>query len=134
MHTDASDRAIGGVLIQNKHPVAYESRKLKDCEQRYTTHEKEMTAVVHCLQTWRHYLLGTKFTVVTDNVANTYFKTQRKLPPKQARWQEFLAEFDFEWIHRPGKENAVADSLSRKQVGEYVAAISSVTSDFRKQI
>lgn len=134
MHTDASDRAIGGVLIQNKHPVAYESRKLKDCEQRYTTHEKEMTAVVHCLQTWRHYLLGTKFTVVTDNVANTYFKTQRKLTPKQARWQEFLAEFDFEWIHRPGKENAVADSLSRKQVGEYVAAISSVTSDFRKQI
>lgn len=134
VHTDASDRAIGGVLVQGKHPVAYESRKLKECEQRYTTHEKEMTAVVHCLQLWRHYLLGTKFVVVTDNVANTYFKTQRKLTPKQARWQEFLAEFYFEWLHRPGRENAVADALSRKEVGEYVAAITTVTSDFREKI
>lgn len=117
VHTDASDRAIGGVLMQGKHPVAFESRKLKDCEQRYTTHEKEMTAVVHCLVVWRHYLLGSKFTIVTDNVANTYFKTQRMLSPKQARWQEFLAEFDFDWVHRPGRENAVADALSRKTVG-----------------
>ena len=46
MHTDASDRAIGGVLVHMGHPVAYESRKLKDAEQRYNTHEKEMTAVV----------------------------------------------------------------------------------------
>lgn len=76
-----------------------------------------MTAVVHCLVVWRHYLLGSKFTIVTDNVANTYFKTQRMLSPKQARWQEFLAEFYFDWVHRPGRENAVADALSRKTVG-----------------
>lgn len=65
--------------------------------------------VVHVLDTWK---LGTKFTVVTDNVANTYFKTQKKLTPKQARWQEFLDEFDFEWVHRPGRHNAVADALT----------------------
>nr|XP_017221765.1 PREDICTED: uncharacterized protein LOC108198521 [Daucus carota subsp. sativus] len=45
VHTDASDIAIGGVLVQEGHPVAHESRKLKDAEQRYSTHEKEMTAV-----------------------------------------------------------------------------------------
>ncbi|KAK4389036.1 Retrovirus-related Pol polyprotein from transposon.6 [Sesamum angolense] len=104
----------------DKHPIAFESRKLKDAELRYSTHEKEMTTVVHCLEAWRHYLLGTKFTVVTDNVSNTYFKTQRKLSPKQARWQEFLGEFDFEWMHRPGKHNDVADALSQKLVEEYV--------------
>ena len=75
VHTDASDKAIGGVLVQEGHPVAFESRKLNDAEQRYSTHEKEMVAVVHCLQVWRVYLLGTRFVVRTDNVANTFFKT-----------------------------------------------------------
>ena len=85
-HTDASDKALGGVLVQEGHPVAFESRKLKGAEQRYPTHEKEMTALVHCLQQWRHYLLGGIFTVVTDNVANTFFKTLKKLSARQARW------------------------------------------------
>jgi hypothetical protein len=79
-------------------------------------------------------LLGTKFTVVTDNVANTYFKTQKKLTPKQARWQEFLAEFDFEWIHKPGRDNLVADALSRKGVEDYVSAISLLEVDFLAKV
>ena len=52
VHTDASDKAIGGVLVQEGHPMAFESRKLNDAEQRYSTHEKEMVAVVHSLQVW----------------------------------------------------------------------------------
>ncbi|KAL0305330.1 UNVERIFIED_CONTAM: hypothetical protein Sangu_3037600 [Sesamum angustifolium] len=134
VQVDASDRALGGVLVQDKHPVAFESRKLKDAELRYSTHEKEMTIEIHCLEEWRHYLLGIKFNVVTDNVANTYFKMQRKLSPKQARWQEFLGEFDFEWVHRPSKHNNMADALSRKLVKEYVAALTVVKSDFLNQI
>ncbi|XP_020082254.1 uncharacterized protein LOC109705882 [Ananas comosus] len=51
VHTDASDFAIGGVLVQDGHPIAYESRKLNDTERRYTVQEKEMTAMVHCLRT-----------------------------------------------------------------------------------
>ncbi|RVW82471.1 Transposon Tf2-8 polyprotein [Vitis vinifera] len=58
VQTDASDRALGGVLVQERHPVAFESRKLNNAEQRYSTHEKEMAAMVHYLQQWRHYLLG----------------------------------------------------------------------------
>ena len=96
------------------------SRKLDEAEQKYLSHEKEMTAVVHCLHTWRVYLLGTKFVVVTDNVANTFFKTQKKLSPKQARWQEFLQEYDFVWKHKPGRHNQVAHALSRKKVKEVV--------------
>ncbi|KAL0387746.1 UNVERIFIED_CONTAM: Retrovirus-related Pol polyprotein from transposon.6 [Sesamum radiatum] len=103
VQVDASDRALGGVLVQDKHPVAFKSRKLEDAELWYSTHEKEMTAV-------------------------------RKLSPKQARWQEFLGEFDFEWVHRPGKHNDVADALSRKLVEEYVAALTVVESDFLDQI
>ena len=47
IHTDASDKAIGGVLVQEKHPIAYESRKLNDAEQKYSAHEKKMIVVVH---------------------------------------------------------------------------------------
>ncbi|RVW20595.1 Retrovirus-related Pol polyprotein from transposon 297 [Vitis vinifera] len=85
VQTDASDRALGGVLVQEGHPMAFESRKLNNAEQRYSTHEKEMMAV-------------------------------KKLSPRQARWQEFLADFKFKWLHRPGRHNTVADALSRKEV------------------
>ncbi|XP_016165032.1 uncharacterized protein LOC107607616 [Arachis ipaensis] len=126
VHTDASDYAIGGALMQEGHPIAFESRKLNDTERRYTVQEKEMTAVVHCLRTWHHYLLGSHFIVKTDNVATSYFQTQKKLSPKQARWQDFLVEFDFEFEYKSGKTNVVADALSRKAE---LAAISMVEGD-----
>ncbi|XP_057733997.1 uncharacterized protein LOC130949239 [Arachis stenosperma] len=126
VHTDPSDYAIGGVLMQEGHPIAFESRKLNDTKRRYTIQEKEMTTVVHCLRTWRHYLLGSHFIVKTDNVATSYFQTQKKLSPKQAMWQDFLAEFDFEFEYKSGKTNMVADALSCKAE---LAAISMVEGD-----
>ena len=47
-------------------------------------HEKEIIAVIHCLETWKHYLMSTKFMVVTDNVASTFFTTHKKLTAKEA--------------------------------------------------
>ncbi|KAI4313124.1 hypothetical protein L6164_026131 [Bauhinia variegata] len=82
VHTDASDFAIGGVLMQDGHLIACESHKLNDTEKHYTVQEKEMTAIIHCLCTWRHYLLRSKFMIMTDNVAASYFQTQKKLSPK----------------------------------------------------
>ncbi|KAK2970517.1 hypothetical protein RJ640_001722 [Escallonia rubra] len=83
-------------------------------ERRYTVQEKEMNVVVHCLRTWRHYLLGSRFLIKIDNIATSYFQSQRKLSPKQARWKDFLAEFDYVMEYKPGKANLVADALSRK--------------------
>ena len=93
-----------------------------------------MTAVIHCLQQWWHYLLGSIFVVVTDDVANTFFTYQKKLSAKQAQWQEFLADFNFDWLHRPGRHNVVEDTLSRKEVIAYIAALSEVVSDFNERI
>lgn len=75
VHTDASNKAIGGVLVQKGHPVAFESQKLNDAEQWYSVDEKEILVVVHCLMVRRVYLLCTKFIVRIDNVTNTYFHT-----------------------------------------------------------
>ncbi|KAL0381912.1 UNVERIFIED_CONTAM: Transposon Tf2-11 polyprotein, partial [Sesamum latifolium] len=114
VETDASDFALGGVLVQDGHPVAFESRKLKDVERRYSVHEKELLAVVHCLRLWRHYLLGSPFVVKTDNTAVSHFMTQPKLTSRQARWQELLSEFHFVLEYRAGSSNHVADALSRR--------------------
>ena len=94
VHTNASDMALRGVLVHEGHPIAFESRKFDMVKQRYSTHKKEMTAAIHCLKTLKHYLMGTRFTMVVD-VANTFFKTQNKLTVKQDRWKEFLFDFDF---------------------------------------
>lgn len=76
-------------------------------------------------------MLGAKFVVKTENIATSYFQTQKKLTPKQARWQDFLAEFDYTLEYKPGKANVVADDLSRK--GE-LAAISTIKGDLPTRI
>lgn len=67
-------------------------------------------------------------------MANTYFKTQKKLTPKKSRWQEFLSKFDFDWVHIPGKLNQVANMLSHKEVQEFVATLTLVHLDFLDRI
>ena len=116
---DASDFDLGGILLQERHSIAYESRKLNEAERRYATSEKEMLAVVHCLRPWRQYLLGAKFVIKTDNSSICHFFDQPKLSLKQARWQECVIEFDFQFEHKLGKANQAADSLSQKS--EHVA-------------
>jgi hypothetical protein len=70
---DASDLGLGVVLLQEGHPVAFESRKLNSAKLHYQTTKKEMLSVVHALRVWRCYLEGANFTVYTDHVSNTYF-------------------------------------------------------------
>jgi hypothetical protein len=104
------------VLLQEGHPVAFESRKLNLAELNYNVTEKEMLAVVHALHVWQCYLEGADFIVYTDHVSNTFFQTQPNLSKRQAHWSEFLQRFgNFIWKYRKGASN-VADALSQKDV------------------
>jgi hypothetical protein len=71
--SDASGVGLGAVLLQDRRPVAFESRKLSPAEQNYTVTEQEMMGVIHALKTWRCYLESSDFTVVTDHCPNTFF-------------------------------------------------------------
>lgn len=74
------------------------------------------TSIVHNLRTWLHYLFGAYFIVKTDNVATSYFQSQKKLATKQGRWEDYLAKFDITFEYKSGKYNVVADALSHKAV------------------
>jgi len=109
---DASVTGIGAVLLQEGRPVAFESKKLTSAEVNYTTGEQELLAVVHAMRTWRCYLEGVEFTMVTDHNPLTYLQTQPVLYRRQVRWSEYLQAFRFRWQYRPGRIN-VADPLNR---------------------
>ena len=109
---DASDMAIGVVLLQDKHPIAFESKKLSKAELNYTVIEKELLGVMHALWVWGCYLEGSDMVLVTDHCPNSCLDSQQTLGRKQARWSEFLHQFCYTWEYRPGPLN-VADPISR---------------------
>ena len=131
---DASQQAIGAVLMQDQgrglQPVAFESRKLSPAERNYPIHEIELLAVVNALKVWRCYLEGTQFYTNTDHQSLQYLMTQPHLSRRQARWVEFLQQFDTRISYLPGEKNP-ADPLSRRP-DLMVNAVSSVraVSDF----
>ena len=114
--TDASDESIGGVLLQQDshefwHPIAYTSRRLRPEERNYTASERETLAVIHALRVWKLYLFK-PFDLITDNQCVKYLQTKPHLSKREARWVEFLADFDVTILHCPGKDN-MADAISR---------------------
>ena len=111
--------------------IFYESRKLKEHEKKYDTHDLELPAIVHALKMWRHYLMGRRFELRIDHCGLKYLFDQPTLNAREARWMEFLCEFDFEIKHIKGKGNKVADVLSKKMQEMHVASLSICQLDFR---
>ncbi|MCO5562635.1 hypothetical protein L7F22_016263 [Adiantum nelumboides] len=111
---DACGDCLGAVLLQEGHAIAYESRRLSSDEQILGIYEKELLVVLHALDSWKHYLLGTPFILQTDHQSLKYFMKQTKLSDKQMRWENFLSRFNSYIAHIAGKHNQVADALSRR--------------------
>jgi len=96
--------------------VAFIFKSLSDTERNYEIYDKEMLAVVRCLEAWRHFLEGAavKFEIWTDHKNLEYFMKAQKLNRRQARWALYLSRFDFVLKHVPGSKMGKADSLSRR--------------------
>jgi hypothetical protein len=93
-----------------------ESCKLKENEKNYVVHDPELAAIVHTLKMWRHYLLGRKFELKIDHMRLKYLFEKPSLNARQARWMEFLCEFDFEVKLVKQKENKDTNALRKKIV------------------
>lgn len=114
VHCDASCNGIGGVLMQEKRPIAYFSEKLSGAQLNYHIYDKELYALVRVLHVWEHYLRPCEFVIHTDHETLKYLKGQTKLNKRHAKWSEFIESFPYVIKYIKGKENVVADALSRK--------------------
>ncbi len=101
VETDASDFAIVGILLVTTpnneiHPVTFFSCSLQSMEHNYNTHNKELLAIFEAFKSWRHFLEGVAATIdtVMDHKNLEYFTTSKKLTHCQARWSEFLSQFN----------------------------------------
>lgn len=117
--TDASNYAVGAVLSQGQigsdKPIAFASRTLNKSEENYSAIEKELLAIVWACKYFRPYLYGRKFTLYTDHKPLTYKLNLKDSNSRLIHWRLYLEEFDYDIKYRPGKQNVVADSLSRVQ-------------------
>lgn len=114
--TDASNVAIGSVLSQGNRPVAYYSRTLNSAEKNYSTIEKELLSILDSTKHFRPYLYGQNFTIETDHNPLVWLYKIKEPNSRLIRWKLKLDEFDFNIIHKKGKENKVADALSRIEI------------------
>lgn len=118
IQTDVSDIAVGVELFQEDEQgghevIAFTSRTLSKCERNYTTTEKELLSIVFACNKFRTYLLGNKIIVRTDHQALTFLQNCRLTPGRLTHWILVLQEYNLQIQHCHGKENIVADTLSR---------------------
>ncbi|CAK9802814.1 Transposon Tf2-6 polyprotein [Anthophora quadrimaculata] len=119
LHTDASKFGYGAILLQRDdrdnmlHPVYFASGKTTPTEERYSSYELEVLAIVKSLKKFRVYLLGTPFKIITDCQAFALTMRKKDLCVRVARWALLLEEFQYTIEHRPGRNLLHVDALSR---------------------
>src|SRR5579859_3201012 len=119
---DSSQYCIGAVLQQSfqdpdgktrLHPIAYESKKLTETEQRYATQEKELLAAKYTLNHWRHFVEGSEIHIRTDHESLRVYWTKRPMTKRLGKFMNEIEHYDPMIEYRPGRLQVVPDALSR---------------------
>jgi len=119
LSTDASATAVGAVLQQEINgkitPIAYFSKGLDQAQQRYSTYDRELLAIVLAIKHFSYFLEGRSFVVWTDHrpLTSALNRNSNGINPRVARHLAFISQFDCIVEHVKGEENNVADALSR---------------------
>jgi hypothetical protein len=113
LECDASGRGLRVVLMQEGWPLAFTNKQLCDCNLGKSIDEKEMMAIIHVVKTWHPYLIGMCFHIKIDHHSLKYFLEQWFSSLEQHKWVTKMLGYDYEIIYKKGKENVVANALSR---------------------
>lgn len=120
VETDASDYVTAATLSQLVNgvlkPVAFLSKKLTPQECNYDIYDKELLSIIRAFEAWRPELIATALPVkvLSDHKNLEWFMTTKQLNRRQARWAEFLSQFNFKICYRPGSLGQKPDSLTRR--------------------
>lgn len=131
--TDASDLAAGAVLHQlvdgHLQPLGFFSRKFDKAQRKYSTYDRELTAIFLAVRHFRYLLEGREFQIYTDHkpLIFAFRKTHESDSPRRTRQLDYIAQFTTEIHHVPGENNVTADLLSRVETVQATPAI-----DFEK--
>jgi hypothetical protein len=121
VEADSSGWSVGGVISQydekgELHPCAYFSKKNSPAECNYEIHDKELLAIIRCLEEWDAELRSVRdFTILTDHKNLEHFMKVRQLTERQVRWSLILSRYKFKLSFRPGKLAGKPDALSRRE-------------------
>ena len=117
LYSEASQFAMGAVLAQvqdgMEKAICYASKALSKSQTKDSATPRELFAFVTFTRHFRHYLLGRKFTIVTDHRALQLLNSFEDPDGMTTRWLEKLASFDYTVRHKPGTSIGHADGLSR---------------------
>jgi len=113
LETDASGKAMGAVLMQQNHPIAFFSKQLCPRLLRSSTYVRELHAITTAVKKWRQYLLGHPFTIHIDHKSLKELISQVIQTPEQQVYLSKLLGYDFKIQFKSGKSNVVTDALSR---------------------
>jgi len=118
LDVDASTHGVGAILhrFQNEglRVIGYASRLFNTAERSYCTARQELSAVVFGLKRFRQNILGRKVLVRSDHAAHSYLRRTKDPVAQQARWLDFIEQFDVAVQHRSGSAHRAADALSRR--------------------
>ena len=126
VETDASGSGIWEILSQNHHPIAYFSRKLSHTMKKKSAYTRELYIITTTIAKFRHYLLGHKFIIRTNQKSIRCLLDQTIQTPEQQAWLHKFLGYDFSIENKLGKENEGVYALSRF----FCMVISQLTWDF----
>ena len=131
LQTDASGVGVGATILQHNEngflkPIAYASRILNKAERNYPQIERELLGVVFGVTKFRLFVLGRKFLLQTDHkpltkICNEHETISQLTSNRIKKWSMLLKAYDFKISHIPGKQNVVADFLSRKPINTMIS-------------
>jgi len=113
IETDASGVGMGAILSQNNHLIAYFSKPFSKKLLRASTYVRELCAITSAVKKWHQYLLGHRFTIITDHQSLKELLNQVIQTPEQHTYLARLMGYDYQIKHRFGIHNHAADALSR---------------------
>ncbi len=94
-------------------PIAYLKKKITPCESRYSATDKEALGVVFTCRKFHHHLWRASFTVIIDHQPLTSVFKRKTKSPRMNRWNLEMREYNYDIHYQKGKDNYVADHLSR---------------------